>query len=104
MTIFRGTKHPFFTLILMGIVYSQDCAKQTTLICCHNSLVWIVNIVTSGSSYGLNEKLEWFGSLLYFQMIKRAKTARLHLGKDRGRALKYHTLTADKGMNTDKTF
>lgn len=88
----------------MGIVASQDCAKQTTSICCHNSVVWMVNIVTSGSSYGLNEKLEWFGLLLYFQMVKGAKSARLHLGKDRGRALKHHRLTADKGMNTDKPF
>lgn len=55
----------------------------------------------SGSSYGKNEKLEWFGILLYFQMIEGAKSARLHSGKDRGRALKYQKMT---GVNTDKPF
>lgn len=70
---FQRHKAPILHSNLMRIVDSKDFAKQTTSICCHNSLIWIVDIVPSGSTYGQNERLEWFGINSLFSNDQRGK-------------------------------
>lgn len=102
ITIFRGTKHPSFTLILRRIVDSKDCAKQTTSICCHYSLIWIVNIVSLGSSYGQNERLEWFAVNSLFSNDQRGKKCWTSLRERQMQSVEVLQTDCRKGINIDK--